>query len=562
MVNLPPVGTDEYRKWVEQDDFVAFIRQNVNDNEIVLYSGLHRCFIYSVLMPIDVIGQDNIDDLLNWSCNPASSWGINYEYPEPNKSPKAWIEQPLNCCGSSILSKGEQIIFTRHFDGRHEDKSYFELSQRLTHAHDLHYVPERKAYCRFDKGGDIEDAICIYNFDTQSVRFGGHILTINKELLNIHLALTNSVLVRMFDSTRFDSDDFDGWDNHLERKEPLGDEQLFYRFGLNPSRASFIRGVQIVRCSEPRDTVLRRIMHGDDDEKQYATFIANDWKNGKIEECSCDPSKMANYFTKSNLPYEVSPVFFKSEVLQKYKADPDKYKLDNRSISCRNAWHLETYDINDAGQVHTYLIYLSYLPYSEQLYWKSFNESPKGAISKRAYTTDFMGQFDTSYDPLISLKNSLKKLQENNIPWWKPRSDELFGKAHYPVTDSTNEWADEIEDLDKLVVEGFNESILKEKAKSLGCQLDDRWRSIKLLEEMLISSNYERDHAKSIIAPFRELHDLRSKMKAHDSGQEAKKTAARLIGQHGSLKTHFRIIATQCDSAIMAIAESFQKIEW
>ena len=64
-------------------------------------------------------------------------------------------------------------------------------------------------------------------------------------------------------------------------------------------------------------------------------------------------------------------------MLLKYKKDPEKYLLEDRSITARNSWYLKTYDINAAGQVHTYLIYLSHLPYEEQVYWKSANEAPK-----------------------------------------------------------------------------------------------------------------------------------------------------------------------------------------
>lgn len=52
--------------------------------------------------------------------------------------------------------------------------------------------------------------------------------------------------------------------------------------------------------------------------------------------------------------------------------------LEERSITCRNAWDLPTFDINEAGQVHTYICYLAKLPYEDQLYWKSFNEWPRG----------------------------------------------------------------------------------------------------------------------------------------------------------------------------------------
>jgi hypothetical protein len=42
-----------------------------------------------------------------------------------------------------------------------------------------------------------------------------------------------------------------------------------------------------------------------------------------------------------------------------------------------------TFDINDEGQVHTYLRYLRDLPYKGQLYWKAFNEAAS-SIKRRS----------------------------------------------------------------------------------------------------------------------------------------------------------------------------------
>ena len=68
--------------------------------------------------------------------------------------------------------------------------------------------------------------------------------------------------------------------------------------------------------------------------------------------------------------------FFKPEVLHRDKANPAKYVLTDRNISCKGAWYLKTYDVKSAGQVHTYLGYLGDLPYQEQIYWASINEWP------------------------------------------------------------------------------------------------------------------------------------------------------------------------------------------
>src|SRR5699024_5751850 len=104
------------------------------------------------------------------------------------------------------------------------------------------------------------------------------------------------------------------------------------------------------------------------------------------------------------------PAFFRAEVLHRFKADPEKYSLEVRSISCRNTWNLKTFDINEAGQVHTYIGYLADLPYEEQLYWQAFNEWPKGSISERAFQTDIIGDFYLKHEPLGALKQTISKL--------------------------------------------------------------------------------------------------------------------------------------------------------
>ena len=72
-----------------------------------------------------------------------------------------------------------------------------------------------------------------------------------------------------------------------------------------------------------------------------------------LENISTDPSATTNYFeaNKNSLPYEVSPAFFRPEVLLKYKADREKYTIneEHRLISCRGGRELRTYDINEAG---------------------------------------------------------------------------------------------------------------------------------------------------------------------------------------------------------------------
>jgi hypothetical protein len=534
----PELGSREYENWLEQDDFVRFLQGLPSSTNALLYASVsYYTFVYGVLVPD------------NWSCNPFSSWGITIA---PGEEEKVFISPPLDHTDSKTLDQGEQIVYARQFDGRQEQRSYIEISQKLTHAFGLHWVPEREAYCRYDERGDVEEVIRVVDIPGQSALEGGRVVTILRGTLDEYLVITGQVLLLLYDSTRFDSKNFGGWQNqdveYCER-EP----EIFFRMGRSGKIASYLRGIQIIRPTMTKEDLIKRYDIGETKERQYATFIAYDWKHGVVRECSCDPKLLGNYFVESDLPYQTSPVFFRPEVLQKYKADTDKYQLHDRSITCRHAWHLQTYDVNEAGQVHTYLIYLSYLPYEEQLYWKSFNEPRKGPISRRAFQTDFEGKWDHEYDPLQSLRRALAELDECHVPWWTLRGDNLLEKVHYPVTKAADEWAKELHALDKLLIEGFVIDNLRARAVSLGRAIDSRWKSLKLLEEVLIGLGSDEDQIREIVDPLRELNSLRSKISGHASGKEAERIKRDLLKKHKTYASHFRTLCIQCDRAIRTL---------
>jgi hypothetical protein len=205
--------------------------------------------------------------------------------------------------------------------------------------------------------------------------------------------------------------------------------------------------------------------------------------------------------------------------------------------------------------VHTYLIYLRDLPYEEQLYWKAHNERPKAPISKRAMQTDFEGCWDFDYDPLNGLKNRLRELHGQQVPWWTLRSEKLLDQVHYPVTSSADEWANEILQFDQLVVEGFETKWLRNKAQTLGRTPDPKLASIKLVEECLVGLGMEEVEAKKLTAPLRMAHDLRSKLKGHASGEQALALKKQVLAEYGSYKNHFHRLCAVSDESIRMIAD-------
>ena len=257
-------------------------------------------------------------------------------------------------------------------------------------------------------------------------------------------------------------------------------------------------------------------------EKKYAEFIVHDWKNKKIlKNYSIDPKNFANYFTKSDLPFETSPIFFKAEVLDKYKNNPDKYELQERTISCRGGWYLETYDINQYNQVHTYAVYLARLPYKEQLHWLQYNEAPKGDISKRAFQTDFEAKFPYENPLLQQLQESLETLRKTEVGdeklfIWSPKggSWETASKGlHYVNSENANQWHDFIIAIANATNEGFLKKPLSKIAASLGNE-DNQLGTLGLLKFIIKESNNE-DKIPLIHGVLNDLQIKRGKGKAH-----------------------------------------------
>ena len=194
-------------------------------------------------------------------------------------------------------------------------------------------------------------------------------------------------------------------------------------------------------------------------DREHASFIIQDWRNDRVVEVSAAPGETANYFNGegNELPYELSPAFFRPEVLSKYKADRDKYTIDeeHRVISCRGTWELKSVDVNEAGQIHAYLCDLRHLPRQEQLHWKSYNEEPKGTISKRAIENDFRGEWTSYVTPLERVLHTVRGWIRQKPDWWKIDDEDGLRRVNTPVSNSKDEWGTAFLELSKAVIEGF-----------------------------------------------------------------------------------------------------------
>ncbi len=548
-----PVDADSFSEWIEAERHLDFLRRNACADEFVVYASGKYTFIHSVAVSNDRLAPIDREDLKRWNFNSYSSMA---SYVTGGGRDDVWVERGLTGTASKTLDGAAQLIFARAFEGRSgPGKNYYEAHQEYTHLVDIHWRPESRAYCRFDERGDLESLISVSTHEDKGSNMA--LVSFKWKPLEEYLAASNASLVRMFDFTLFRPSLFFGWSNH--EPQQIEEDHLFYHRNVMPGHAGYARGVQIVRMRRPKEVVFAQITDrwfGRTNNK-YVEFIAYDWRNTRIARISTDPNATANYFNGegNSLPYELSPAFFRPEVLLKYKADRDKYTVAERHVSCRATWHLKGIDVNKAGQVHAYICDLRSLPYEEQLHWFSFNEEPKASVSERAITNDFEGRWVTFMEPLTRILLIVRKWQDDNVAWWSLRDEKLLARVNTPLTTSRDEWAEAFMDLAKLVVEGFETKPIRARLDALGAQYDKDEKTIALLERLLCQSDTSRQTQK--LAGLRTVQILRSKAKGHAAGREADQLAEQALMEHETFTDHFRHVCTQVADELEAIQNLF-----
>lgn len=545
-----PEDAKLFAEWIEAEAHLDFLRQNARADEVVIYASGEYTFIYSIAIPNERLTPLDQNDLLNWSLNLYNSIA---SYVSGGGRKGVWVERGLSGTGTKTLENATQLIFGRTFEGwTGPGRTYYELHQEYAHLTGIHWRPEKRAYCRFNAHGDLESVVSVTSREDKGRNIA--LVSFKWEPLEEYLAASNASLVRMFDFTLLRRSDFSDWSDGPEQ-EINESPDFFYRRKVMPGYASHTRGVQIIRLRRSPHAIFTGITDRWFGRKntQYVEFIAYDWRNQCVRKISTDPAATTNYFqaSENTLPYELSPAFFKPEVLLKYKMDRDKYTVGERYVSCRAAWYLEAYDFNEADQVYAYICHLRRIPYEEQLHWLSFNERPKASISERAFLNDFLGKFVNSEPPLRKVLSIVRRWHDEKVPWWTLRDESLLGRVNTPRTASRDEWAEAFMDLAKLVIEGFETKTIRARLDATGVPYDKGDKTIALLEKLLSKTSSVEGGQK--LVGLRTVQLLRSKAKGHAGGSEAHQLAQDALAEHETFANHFQHVCSQIANELETI---------
>ena len=556
-LDTPPKDSAKYAAWIKAGEHMGLLRDTAYDDELIIYASGDYTFTNAVVVSEDSLSPLDQDDLLHWNGNPYSSCA---DYTSGGGRDDVWIERDGPIWGSKALKDARLLVFGREFEGLlGSDRMYFEILQEYSHLSGIHWRPELHAYCRFDEHGDWEQVVSV---TSKAKRGDVALVSFKREELEQYLAASNSVLIRMFDFAFFRHSEFTQWPDGPENVVRES-EDFFYRQKVDAEKAAYTRGVQIIRPTRPKSMIFSSIKDGRTvrKDREYCEFIALDWRNKRVASISTNPEVTTSYFDapRNSLPYEVSPAFFRPEVLSKYKADREKYTIneEHRFISCRGGWELKTYDINEAGQVHTYICYLRALPYQEQLYWKSFNEKPKAGISERALLNDIRGEWTEITHPLEDILLIMRQWSESNVTWWKLREETLLERANTPRTGSRDEWAQAFMDLSKLVIEGFEIKAIRTKLNEMQIGFNKEDKSLALIEKAFTGSRAPADESK--LDGLKRVQAIRSTIAAHSSGSLAAELELDALNKHGTFSAHFDSVCRNVIDELKVIEETFSE---
>lgn len=269
----------------------------------------------------------------------------------------------------------------------------------------------------------------------------------------------------------------------------------------------------------------------DTNDQRTVAFIIDVDETGNEVEYTSDPDKLSNYFgANPDSPQYLTPVYFRREVLTKYFAEPERYKVSDGRLTCLSLWSCQIdNDLN--SYVVVFLGDLGRdLPYAERLHWRQFNVPPEGGVSETNFRRSFLAEFTDPQSPDLTFRHEYSDI----VGEWEKRhgwslflmpsagDEHLLHTIRIPVTNSQTEFDEQIGHLSKLLVDSLNEKELATRAGNL----QEGAKGIGKLDGFLETTQFPE--RQSVIQLFRELQALRSSGSAHRKGAGYEKIIAKL----------------------------------
>lgn len=502
----------------KQECFTSFLK-NIDDAEDVLIFLSHgfKVFINTMLVTKN-IKQPSID----WQVSKTSVSAWSYR----NKIRIGCEDQGIS-----------PVFFRRSFKNSisQSETVFYELSQEIEYLLNLFYIESRKAYCLVDEDGATVEVFKIIENEKYSA------LIFKRIYFEYYLWLKKANVFRLFDYTETDHSCFTSYPKDSRKIEYNTDlncevESALFEHGI------YMRGTQLFSYDRKDIRKFKAYLKTLSFEtKKFVDVIVFDPFKQQNIIASTDPTKACSYFNmKDNpLPHQLSCVFFKEEVLQKYISNPSIYICNEQQISSLK-WDLRDFEHRN-GRVQVYLKDFSDLPYKVQVYWKQYNIEPncknlEEAVSIPKITRDFGGCFTEDYGIENDFRTLVKELKNRPELWNIPEECDFQTSL---IEENRKLWLDNIAQLQRVFIDTMkgNERNLREKIKQNGWIIPNgkEQGSVNALHIILENSGLDLEPLKVL----REIVLKRNKGYGHTSNEEIDKFEQEAKEGYGSLKAHY-----------------------
>lgn len=431
--------------------------------------------------------------------------------------------------------------FVLYRSANYDIDNYVELSQDfrvLLNMHDRYVSPTEHCFVVDNENGDWEKV----------AEIKGETIRIKLTILRKYLALRRMNLLLFFDEMRFSQQSFQELGLTPIMNQIVKDDDYIYNYSSlvnchadGNKSGGWIMGKCVLRYREKdynRDSF-------DQDDRQYAEFIYDYDDKGEPMSHSCKKETLSNYFVANgDNPLEMTPIFFKKEVLDKYYSNPNKYTVSDGAVGCEGSWSLHI-DNDHRNYVIVPLVYLGNLDYSEQLYWKGYNVSPEREMgfSKTAYTRWIEGKFCNPMFPDLQFKYRFKQFNkkwEKQFGWplFLPLIDEdehRYKTLHCLTTENNHSDFDEqILSITKLVVDSLNQKCLQTEIDDSNTEVESFLKERKISSSSELKAGIDKFQAfifskgmknPDVVDFLRKVQSLRSNSVAHRKSNKRKDLA-------------------------------------
>lgn len=301
----------------------------------------------------------------------------------------------------------------------------------------------------------------------------------------------------------------------------------------------------------------------DDKQNDVAFIIGVDGEGNEIEWTSNPDDLKNNFGANPGSAHYLTPVYFRREVLAKYFAEPERYKVSDGQLTCLSLWSCQI-DNDLKSRVMVFLGDLGRdLPFEERLHWRGFNVVPEGKISETNFQRSFLAQFTDAQAADLTFRRIYANIIQDwervhGWPLFLPFSSgdsHLLDTIRIPVTNSQSELDEQIGDLTKLLVDSLNE---KEIMAHAGV-IEKSAKGISKLEGFLEKSYFPE--CKSVIQFLRDLQTLRSTGSAHRKGSGYEKIIAKLGVDPSRKPDAFRRILEEACVVLSALRQFYCKVQ-